>query len=490
MQPRLKERVLESLRREFGGRVFLDRFAISVGDGLQVAGGGLRIYATQDISGGATPLISIKRFDLKTTWRKAFSDPLHVGLVYVHGLAINLPPPAARKHPLMRTANFRKGVLHIDRMLCDDSSLTINSANPAKTPKLFLLKRIALQNVGEGLPSPFQALLTNAVPVGEIHSSGTFGPWDRDAPADSNIAGTYVFDHADLYPIKGIGGILRSAGTYSGPLDRITVHGKADVPDFSLDTAKRALPLATEFSAVVDGTSGDTYLNTVGARLGNSDFTCQGSVVHEKGKGHTIDLDVEVPGGRIQDFLALSIKTWPTVMTGVVEVRSHLHIPPGKESVTQKLQMTGSFSLTQIHFSNPKVEDKVDMLSLRASGEPQLAKPGATDVHSRMTGTFNLKDGEVVFRDLDYTLPGADISLAGRYSMDGETYDFTGKARTKAEISQMVDSKWKRLLLKPIDPFFRKPGAGAEIPIKISGTRGDPHFGLRFGKQEDDPKGH
>ena len=99
-----------------------------------------------------------------------------------------------------------------------------------------------------------------------------------------------------------------------------------------------------------------------------------------KGKGHTIDLDVDVPAGRIQDFLQLAVKTQPVVMTGVLAMKTKLHIRPGKESVTQKLGMKGTFRLKQMHFTNPDVQDKVDMLSLRAQGDPKEAKPGAEDV--------------------------------------------------------------------------------------------------------------
>lgn len=39
---------------------------------------------------------------------------------------------------------------------------------------------------------------------------------------------------------------------------------------------------------------------------------------------------------------------------------------------------------------------------------------------------------------------------------------------------------WKSILLKPVDPFFSKHGAGTELPFKITGTREAPHFGLDF----------
>jgi hypothetical protein len=36
----------------------------------------------------------------------------------------------------------------------------------------------------------------------------------------------------------------------------------------------------------------------------------------------------------------------------------------------------------------------------------------------------------------------------------------------------------KGFFLKAFDPFFKKPGAGMVLPIKIAGTRRAPKFGL------------
>jgi hypothetical protein len=79
---------------------------------------------------------------------------------------------------------------------------------------------------------------------------------------------------------------------------------------------------------------------------------------------------------------------------------------------------------------------------------------------------------------LDYTLPGATVGLTGMYSLDGQQFDFAGKVRTQAKVSNMVASRWKSLMLKPVDPFFKKDGAGAVVPVKITGTKSAPKFGL------------
>ncbi|HEX7158018.1 MAG TPA: hypothetical protein VF214_03305, partial [Edaphobacter sp.] len=177
---------------------------------------------------------------------------------------------------------------------------------------------------------------------------------------------------------------------------------------------------------------------------------------------------------------ALAVKTQPVVMSGLLAMRTKLLIPPGSESVTKKLSLRGQFRLRAIHFTNPETQDKVDMLSLRARGEPKLAKPGAEDVRSQMTGSFSMDKGRLEFPKLFYTLPGADVNLAGVYTLNGEEFHFEGKVRTKAELSQMVATWWKSWLLKPVDPFFKKHGAGAEIPVEISGTREAPKFKLEL----------
>jgi len=35
-----------------------------------------------------------------------------------------------------------------------------------------------------------------------------------------------------------------------------------------------------------------------------------------------------------------------------------------------------------------------------------------------------------------------------------------------------------------VDPFFSKHGAGTEVPVKMTGTKSEPHFGLDFGHKE------
>jgi hypothetical protein len=484
--PILKGRVVETLSTRFKSRVELDKFQVSVLSGLEVSGDGLRIYPPDDVvaAGATEPLISLAHFSFHVPLHGLFLKPTHVGTVYVKGMAIHIPPRQMRQQAQGPKRKLGKIKIVVDEIVVDDSRLIIGTNKPNKDPKDFELQRIVMHNVGPNHPWKYDATLVNAVPKGNIHAVGTFGPWNTESPGDSSVTGHYTFDQADLNTIKGISGMLSSVGDFKGQLDRIEVEGTTETPDFALDTANHPMPLHTTYHAIVDGTSGDTYLQSVEAKLGRSEFSCSGAIVNVKGKGHIIDLDVSVPNGQIQDFLQLAVKTEPTVMTGQVAMKARLHIRPGKESVSQKLGLQGAFTLQRIHFTNPEVEDKVDMLSLRAQGDPKQAKPGAEDVHSQMQGKFVMGDGSLRFSNLLYTLPGATVQLSGVYSLDGKVYNFTGKVRTEAKLSQMVASKWKSWLLKPVDPFFSKNGAGTEVPIKITGTKGAPKFGLNFGHKD------
>ncbi|HEY0263585.1 MAG TPA: hypothetical protein VGC07_03595 [Granulicella sp.] len=486
--PTLKNLIVETLHTRFKGRVEMDDFQVSLLKGFQVSGQGLRIFAPDEVvaAGATQPVIAVRNFAFHAPYKGLWIKPMHVGTVHVSGLSIHIPPKEMRAQaPASEKKRLGSLKIVVDEIVCDDSDLVIGTSKPGKDPKVFVLQRIAMHNIGPDDPWNYDATLVNAVPRGDIHAVGTFGPWDADSPGDSTVTGHYTFDRADLGTIKGIGGILSSVGDFTGQLNRIAVQGTTETPDFSLDTANYGMPLHTTFDAVVDGTSGDTYLNSIDAKLGQTSFTAKGTVINIKGKGHEVDLDVDVPKGRIQDFLSLAVKTQPALMTGTLGMKAAIYIRPGPQRVAEKLHLKGKFTVQQIHFANPLVQDKVDMLSLRAQGDPKLAKPGAPDVRSQLSGLFTMDAGRLNFAPIRYTLPGGNIQLAGVYSLDGAQFDFHGTVRTDAKISQMVASRWKSWLLKPVDPFFRKNGS-TEIPVKVSGTKSEPKFGLELRRKEKD----
>ena len=280
----------------------------------------------------------------------------------------------------------------------------------------------------------------------------------------------------------------------------MAVTGSADVPNFSLTKYGTPMELDTDFKARVDGTDGDTYLDEVDAQLGQSKFRLAGKVVRERmdanGKeipastpagpeptriGHLIEMKIDVASARIEDFLKLASKSGTPPMTGGVTARAMLEIPPGKQPVPNRMKLDGRFTLDNTRFTSENVQKRIEDLSLRGQGKPGAVKDTSPQViASTMQGSFQMANGVIALPDLKYTVPGAQISLSGTYSLDGALH-FDGTARMEATVSQMVGG-WKGFLLKPADRFFRKNGAGTQVPIRVRGTRDHPEFGLELGR--------
>jgi hypothetical protein len=370
----------------------------------------------------------------------------------------------------------------VDKFVCEDIQLIINTHKPGKTPLVFSIGSLVMKKIGPGQPLRFEATLVNPKPVGNIRSEGKFGPFREDVPAETAVEGEYSFSQADLGTLKGIGGILSSTGKYGGKLDKIEVEGATDMPDFRLATSGHPVALHTDFHAIVNGTDGDTYLEPVNARFLHSFLTANGKVIRTKNPpGHDIELNVVMDHARVEDLLELGVKTVPPIMSGEVALKTRMSLSPGPDTVADRLKLLGTFHIPAGTFSNEKIQSRIDSLSLRSRGKPKLAEEHEeSTVPSELDGSFQLDQGVFTFSSLHFAVPGSHADVAGQYSLDGNTFNFRGKLMMDAKLSQMTTG-WKSILLKPVDPFFSKHGAGTEIPFRVTGTRAAPHFGLDFG---------
>ena len=325
----------------------------------------------------------------------------------------------------------------------------------------------------------YDAALTNAKPRGEVQSSGTLGPWVADEPGDSQLAGVYQFANADLGVFSGIGGTLESSGQFEGTLSSVNVKGEATVPNFRLKQVGNPVRLQTRFQVRVDGTSGDTILQPVNGSLGTTSFRTSGGIIrHESDLRRTISLNVAMPSGNIQDLLSLAMKGTPFIR-GKIALNTKIDIPPLTGSVREKLLLDGQFQLSQARFLKSTVQDQIDTLSRRGRGQP-----GNTDISgvvSLMAGKFTLANEMITFQSLSFAVPGSGVDLTGTYDLDRDALDFHGTLRLQAKVSETMTG-WKRWVLKPIDPFFSKQGAGTLLRIQVVGTSKEPKFGRDRGK--------
>jgi hypothetical protein len=486
-EPILRSRVIQTLSNRFHGKVELASFHVSVAHGIEVSGDGLKIFGASDpnpYEPGVQALVGVQEFRFRTGLSSLFRSPMHVGAVYLKGLELNIPPKEGRQEMTNMGSRAPKMTIFVDQFICEDAKLVINTSEPGKAPLEFAIGNLKMKDIGRGQPMQFNATLVNPKPVGNIQSNGLFGPWQQDSPRDTPVQGDYSFTNADLSTIKGIGGILSSTGDYGGTLGNIVVHGKTDTPNFQIATGGQAVPLHTEFHAMVDGTSGDTYLRSVNGNFLHTSLTASGSVVRvSTPHGHDVELDVVLDRARIEDLLKLGVHTDPPIMSGPVEMKTRLSLPPGDASVVDRLKLAGTFHLLGARFTSEKVQGRLDSLSERSQGRPKQAEMHVQEyVPVDLQGVFTLKEGLLSFSQLHFLIPGTHVDMTGDYSLDGQKFDFRGTARLDAKVSQMTTG-WKSKLLKPLDPFFSKKGAGTEIPIRISGTESEPHFGLDFGRK-------
>ena len=507
VEPFLRARIVEELENRFHARVELDNFHISLVGGLWAEGKGLHIWPAahaggiEVAQGEGEPLIQLAEFRFHAPLELKPGKPIHISVVQLKGLSIHLPPKAHFEQTAKESGgSSAAGVMpnsaaalvsfELDTMECVGADLMIESSKPGKPPLEFRIARFKLTNIASNNAMGFDAELTNPRPQGTIKTTGSFGPLHGADLGDAPLRGEYRFDHVDLSGFKGIAGILSSTGQYRGTLRDVAVDGQTQTPDFRLTHFGTALPLSTRFQARVDGTNGDTWLNNVDATLGHSHIIARGEVVRVQEAivegvrqygGHDIALTVNVDRGRMEDFLRLMSHSGSFLLTGDLAMKTTLHIPPGPKPVHERMAMNGSFVLDKARFTSAKIQGRIAELSLRGQGRPdELKTTDPESILSRMQSNFQLAGGVVSLPALNYTVPGARIELKGTYGMEGGALDFTGSAKLDATISKMVGG-WKGLLLSPADRYFKRDGAGTEVPILIGGTREEPKFSIDFG---------
>jgi hypothetical protein len=178
-------------------------------------------------------------------------------------------------------------------------------------------------------------------------------------------------------------------------------------------------------------------------------------------------------------MLALAIDSKEPLLEGDLTSKNLLLLPPGPGKPRRRLEMSGDFGLGRAEFSDDQVQQKLGELSRRSQGKKPEEAIGR--VLTSLRGKYHIKNGVVRLTDLRFRVPGATVTMAGTYTVDTGALDFSGTLRMQATVSQAVGG-FKSIFLKPFDRLFRKDGAGAVIPIRVTGTKDAPKVGLEMGK--------
>lgn len=507
-EPYIKEQAANYLAKRFDSEVEIGRLAVNIphipalqlvtkrGAGVIAEVVGEDIMLRHKGRTDIPPMFRMKRFRFSADLGRIFDPTKRVALVHLDEMEINIPPKGERPSfqekkaeeadkkrdkaivesaPAEPDTGATKTGVMIEQVSITRSKLRILPRTKDRKPLEFDLQDIVLDSVQMSESLNYRAKLTNPKPPGQIYSKGAFGPWNAESPSDTPLSGDYDFNHADLSVFSAIGGILQSTGKFEGTLGAVQAKGEATVPDFRLKMAGNPVHLFAQYEVEVDGTNGNTILKPVRARLNNTAFTTSGGVIkHDGDEKRTIDLDVRMPDGEMMDLLRLATKNKP-FMSGRINMTSRIRIPPLSGKVKEKLRLAGKFSIRNGQFLQDTIQDKVDTLSRKGQGQPKDLS--IDNVFSDMSGEFNMADQEIVMKDLAFTVPGSKVKLDGSFNMASDALDFHGALMLDAKVSQTM-SGWKRWALKPVDPFFKKNGAGTYLKIKVVGTAKAPQFGL------------
>jgi AsmA-like C-terminal region len=472
----LREKIEKVARDRLHADIELASFHVSFFPGfeVQVTGFVLRNPQRPDVP----PTIEIRKFTVQAGLLALFERRPHLHALHIQGLIVNIPPRQPNKAP---HKPFHTNFL-IDEITADNMTLNIFHKN-GSPPMRFLLHKLRINSFQPDNPAQFRASLTNPKPVGEIQTQGQFGPWDPDDPSQTAVAGSYTFSNADLGTIKGISGTLSSKGSFDGVLDYIEVQGKTETPNFEVNVSKHPMPLDTQFSAVVDGMNGNTILNSIQIQLRDSQLIAKGDVAKgPRQPGRAVALHVVARSARAQDLLRVAVKSDKPLLTGMVSMNTQFVIPSRRANdtdITNRLDLRGQFNIASAHFTRNSIQKKINALSRRGLGHPN--DPADSDAASAFTGAFTLRNGIVKFSRLTFKVSGAAVLLNGTYNLDTEALNFRGTLSLEAKLSQTTTGM-KSLLLKLVNPVFEKKNAGAVLPIKITGTREKPSFGLDLGR--------
>lgn len=435
----------------------------------------MRYHGRSDIP----PVLAIQKLEFGVELGTLFDSTKHVPYVTLNGLEMVIPPKGER--PLAGNESKLGPKVTIDSVDITNAKLVILPKSALRKSLEFQISKLLLQSAGDNAAMKYTADLSNPKPPGRIQSNGNFGPWNAEEPGDTPLKGDYTFTDADLSVFNGIAGILQSKGQFTGTLDSVKARGEVRVPAFRLKSAGNPVPLWTRFEVLVDGTNGNTVLKPVIARLGSTDLTTTGGVIQRDKEGRkSIDLEATISQGNLHDILRLAIKGLPS-MEGEITLKTHISIPPLSGKVKEKLLLRGRFNVRKGYFLKERVQDQVDSLSRRAQGRPEDEQ--ISQVFSKMRGQFHLENQVLTLRSFEFEAPGAHVALNGKLDVKSDVLDMYGTLKMQAKVSQTMTG-WKRWVLKPVDPFFSKNGAGTFLRIKVEGSSKAPRFALDRGSKD------
>jgi hypothetical protein len=422
------------------------------------------------------PIATIQKLTIQGAYWEFFRTPKRVRLVRIEGLRMFVSSGSERIGNAALPGSQAQSELIIDRIIADGAVVEFASSQSRTEPLKFEIHKLTLNSVADDRSMSFRAALSNAKPPGEIRVDGQFGPLQPHDVGQTRFSGSYDFQRADLGGFSGIGGTLASNGKFNGVLEHIDIVGSTDTPDFQVKQSHHAVHLRTQFQGSVNGMDGDVYLQSVHAQLEQTSVVSHIEVAKKAdSEGRTLSLGATELQGRIQDWLRLLSKADPPAFNGEMNFRVQVLVPPGKRSFIERVNLQGDFGIDAGSFVRSATQEKVDNLSQLAQGEKKGDDPAS--VVENLKGHVLINHAIATFSDLSFSVPGALAHLHGTYGLLTQQVNLHGTLQVDDKLSKGSRGV-KSVLLKSVEPLFKKKNAGEIVPIKIGGTFSHPSYGL------------
>ncbi len=439
---------------------------------------GVTVHQKQTPGTSVQPFVSVNRLTVQASYLGLFHKPHRLSTVVAEGVHIVIPDKGIN---LLSQSSGKTDPVIIAELRIEQAILDVASSSHEPGPLRFGIHSARFLNVGPDATVAFSSSVHIPEPPGEVETKGWIGPWREDHSGIRNtpISGSYVLHAANLGHYASLDGILSSQGEFVGSLARLNVKGSTDLPDFGVRESGHHFHIKTRFTGSVDLKNGDVDITALQTDLGKTTLAATARVA---GIPKAVSLNVMRGKGEVQDLILLFSNAPHSPILGPISFTAKAALPPGDRPFTERVRLEGTFDIDRAHFTAPKTQQGVDKLSAESQGE-HSALAEDNDAVSDLDGQVALKDGIARFSQVTFAVPGATANMAGTYSLLDKRVKFDGKMRMKATLSQATTGA-KSVFLKVLDPFYKKKGAGAELPVQMDGIYGDTHFsvGLRAKK--------
>lgn len=423
------------------------------------------------------PIGTVSTFFVQGRWSDLFLLRDRVQMVEVSGLHLILPPPGSRAaqedFPAGSSSSFTGPDTEIGLFQAHDAVLDILRDNGKRFT--FPIHWLRIANMQRGHAMQFDVVMDNALPYGSIAAAGSFGPLNPNVVGQTPVSGRFTFDHVHLSDVGELQGLLSATGEFHGQLGALQTSAQTVTPDFGVAGGHPTL-VTGSILCTINGLDGDVNYHAIEARTGSTVVEVSGNTAGTPGK--VTELEIVVRKGRAEDLLH-PFMTKPVSITGPAALHVHAHLDPTNPNrgFLDRLHVSGAFQVPAEQMTEADLRKQLAAFSQRAQGhkvpDPSNGSPApAVNAISSLEGPIAVDNGIARSPDLRFQLPGAKARLSGTFNFENCAVHLTGKLATQAELSGDATG-FKSILLKPLDPFFKKHKHGAVIPIAVTGMPGN-----------------